>query len=564
LAAALAAGETPSPEMVAAAPTRGTLSPVAALGAVAAVVILLVVLAILAESTRLYRVVALETPPDVLEDRAVRVLEAAGWGSDGLDSARGFEPDRDFSNGSGTPDEAEFWQRLKADPDGAVRFWYRRADRALVPAGEMVVSPDSPPLNATGDALVALDATGRLRRLVVVPEGGLSGSFDPIDWTPLLEASGFDPATLEAVNPSLTPPVYADDVKAWLAPPAEGSDIRLRIEGAGHRGRAVSFDVVGPWTPSRLTAEGGFTGKTTAGLALLLAVVVSVVAAGIALARSNLRLGRGDRKGAARLALFVLVAVAASGMLGAHHVADFGGEYGLGLEIAALATFAAGLIWLLYIAIEPSLRRFAPHLLVAWSRLLRGDWRDPLVGRDVVLGGLLGMLHSLAISLSVLLPLWFADQRFSPVTDLMWDALASTRVTVAHIVGDGLVRGLFFALLVMTAYLLLLRLLRRPAAATAVLWLLVFLVPSLVFLRSWMMVPVAMLSATAMTVAALRLGLLGLASYHLFFITSNFLPLALDTRIWYAPRMVLSAGLIVGLAIGGARLATGKRKLLLD
>ena len=562
LAAALAAGETPSPEMVAAAPARGTLSTAAALAALAGVVLLLVVLAVLNQSARLYRVVALVTPPDVLEDRARKVLEAAGWDGDGSDSARGFEPNSSLYERRGATPETAFWQRLAADPEAAVHFWYRRADRPLVPAGDLLVSRGSPPLETTGDALVELDTAGRLRRVVVVPQGGMTDDVDRIDWGPLLEASGFDPATLEPAEPTRTPPVFADELRAWLAPPAEGSDIGLRIEAAAHHGRVVSFDVVGPWTPSRLAPEEGLAKRTTAGLVLLLSVICVVVVAGIALARRNLRLGRGDRKGAARLGLFVLVVVSASGLLGAHHVVDLAGEYRLVLEIAAMATTAAALIWLLYIAIEPSLRRSAPQLLVAWSRLLSGEWRDPMVGRDVLLGGLLGLFHTLAISLSIHLPLWIGDRRYPPVPDLIWEGLANTRVLVANVAGNGLVRGLFFALLVMTAYLLLLGILRRPRTATAVLWLLIFLVPTLIFLRSWMMVPVAMLSATAMSLAAVRLGLLALTTYHVFFITSNFLPLAIDTRIWYTPQIMLAASFLIALAAVGARLAIGGQKLL--
>jgi serine/threonine-protein kinase len=50
-------------------------------------------------------------------------------------------------------------------------------------------------------------------------------------------------------------------------------------------------------------------------------------------------------------------------------------------------------IWALYIALEPYVRRRWPATLVSWSRLLAGRFRDPLVGRDVLVGCLAGDLR---------------------------------------------------------------------------------------------------------------------------------------------------------------------------
>lgn len=39
-----------------------------------------------------------------------------------------------------------------------------------------------------------------------------------------------------------------------------------------------------------------------------------------------------------------------------------------------------------YLAIEPAMRRRRPQALVSWTRLLAGEIRDPLVGRDLLVG----------------------------------------------------------------------------------------------------------------------------------------------------------------------------------
>jgi serine/threonine-protein kinase len=61
--------------------------------------------------------------------------------------------------------------------------------------------------------------------------------------------------------------------------------------------------------------------------------------------------------------------------------------------------WAAGLLWLLYLALEPYVRRFWPATLVSWSRLMARQWRDPIVGRDILFGAALGAIVSvLAVS----------------------------------------------------------------------------------------------------------------------------------------------------------------------
>src|SRR5207244_4245124 len=53
---------------------------------------------------------------------------------------------------------------------------------------------------------------------------------------------------------------------------------------------------------------------------------------------------------------------------------------------AGIGLFVAAIAWLLYVALEPIIRRSHPHLVVSWARLLAGRCKDPGVGRDVLLG----------------------------------------------------------------------------------------------------------------------------------------------------------------------------------
>jgi serine/threonine-protein kinase len=45
-----------------------------------------------------------------------------------------------------------------------------------------------------------------------------------------------------------------------------------------------------------------------------------------------------------------------------------------------------GDLWLIYLALEPYVRRIWPDSMISWNRLLAGKWRDPLVGADVLVG----------------------------------------------------------------------------------------------------------------------------------------------------------------------------------
>ena len=79
LAAALAAGETPSPEMVAEAGDEGAVSPAVSWSALALFFAALVAFVALAPRTSLLGLVPLEKPPEFLEERAREILAQAGY-----------------------------------------------------------------------------------------------------------------------------------------------------------------------------------------------------------------------------------------------------------------------------------------------------------------------------------------------------------------------------------------------------------------------------------------------------------------------------------------------------
>ena len=127
-------------------------------------------------------------------------------------------------------------------------------------------------------------------------------------------------------------------------------------------------------------------------MGIILAVAFfSLLLAALIVARYNLKAGRGDTKGAFKLAVFVFSVITLARLIDAYHVPELGGELWIFFQSVSLALFIATLTWIFYIALEPFLRRRWSELLISWSRLMAGDFRDPLVGRDILVGGLLGL-----------------------------------------------------------------------------------------------------------------------------------------------------------------------------
>jgi len=132
----------------------------------------------------------------------------------------------------------------------------------------------------------------------------------------------------------------------------------------------------------------------TAYALLLLFVAVAILIGAAILARRNIREGRGDRRGAARLAFYIgsglliiwLCQVHVSGSV--ETVATF-------LVAVCTSVFYGVLLWTVYLALEPFVRRHWPHVLVSWTSVLTGRTSDPVVGRDVLIGVALGVWFAL-------------------------------------------------------------------------------------------------------------------------------------------------------------------------
>jgi len=195
------------------------------------------------------------------------------------------------------------------------------------------------------------------------------------------------------------------------APPRE----LVRVEAAALGAAPVLFDVALAGPPATAASDAAtqrgaapvvrsdpvqLVSSIARAVVLLLAFLVAWL-----LARRNLHAGRGDRRGATRLGSVLMGSRWLVWLLGGHHTM-LGLPVGFSMTLAwSLYDFAFARVF--YLAVEPYVRRRWPHVLVSWVRLLGGKHDDPLVGRDVLAGCLVGVGLYLGSAAHQFLPVLF-------------------------------------------------------------------------------------------------------------------------------------------------------------
>jgi hypothetical protein len=284
---------------------------------------------------------------------------------------------------------------------------------------------------------VRYDLRGRLVGLYVVTPQNETPAAAPAaapDWSLLFAEAKLDPAAFRPVAPQWTPPFFCDARAAWEGAWPSRPDLPFRIEAAVYRGKPVWFEVVNPWTRAERDQPWVPTGGQRVSMAMMIVILCVLLLGGAVLAKRNLLLGRGDRRGAVRLASAVFAIGMASWLLVCHHVADPVLEMLATARGAGLAGVIAGILWLFYLALEPYVRRQRPWTIVSWTRLLDGGVRDAVVWRDVLYGATWGALLALAHDLVSRVPVLFGRPEPPPSTGFL-DMLVGPRTRLAVITG---------------------------------------------------------------------------------------------------------------------------------
>ncbi len=307
----------------------------------------------------------------------------------------------------------------------------------------------------------------------------------------------------------------------------------------------------------------------------VVAPVVSVVA--LLLALRNLRLGRGDRRGAMRLSLFILAAGVISNALAT-------GDLQVLNRAPALIVFVPALVWVLYIALEPHLRRMWPETMIGWSRLLAGGVRDPLVGRDVLVGALVAIGDALILALHTLLRRWSGQPPQFPTgassnpfdgMEASSDLLMGGRFALSRIIGSVMSipvwSGTMLTFLLLLVLFMLLR--RRWLAMAAIVlgltgiyvtthggWLLAN-APADHFAPSIADVVLFAAVQTAVVLVAVRFGLLTILVASFVSLLLTLMPIAIDSSAPYAVSSRLIVATVIALAAYGWHTALAGRPM---
>jgi len=277
------------------------------------------------------------------------------------------------------------------------------------------------------------------------------------------------------------------------------------------------------------------------------------------IARHNVRRGRGDRRGAWQLAAFVSAIAFFVWLLNTKHVADPNTEMDRFFNGQPL--WAAGLLAVLYLAVEPYVRRFWPTTVVSWSRLMARQWRDPLVGRDILFGVALGLLlHALGIVAdAITVRIGYVVPPHLPTLD----NLLGPQYVIA-LLGNQVFNAILNAIFLVFGMVILKILLRREWAAVAVA-IALFTFTSFRGFGNDGSFAVNLTSAILfITIIVLTIQRLGLLAVIVLFLANSFIDKAattVDTSRWFFGEALLPVLVIAALGVWSFYVARGGEPL---
>jgi serine/threonine-protein kinase len=556
LAAALAAGELPSPELVASAGKQEGLAPRYSIPCLIMIVVCLCgAVALRARYAAMMRT-PLDNSPEVLAHQAREVASSFGYPKRPADYAvwlNSRDPLLDQLNRLPQPHKWDEWLAAEAP----INAEYRESQSPLIanPYGE--VTADNPAPTEAGMAHVVLDGAGRLREFVANPYADAQALEPPVTPESVFRAAGLDIANFTEMPTAFVPAAASDQVRAWKGPHPHIPGLNLRVELALWKGRVTQATVNFDW-PKTIAAMAA--PAVSAGAKARDVVMPSLAAVGfffvLLMARRNWKLGRVDRRGALRVGIARCL-IGCIMWIGVVHPVPDGS-----MVMYFFSNCATWVLWglalaLVYIALEPLVRARWPHTIVTWNRLLAGRWLDAQVSSHILIGATVGAMVWVAAE-------GFADWQIgSPggIGSGLNATLGTRRWLAAH--ANNLQGALFFGLLVFFSICGLRRLVRKdvPAALLAAL-LLLFANGGIFASSDWKVAAIVyIVMYSVLTFVLLRLGLVATMAAVFFIDSTNLITLGANWKTWYAPAGLASFVLLLGIAAFAFWRSLGTREL---
>jgi len=218
----------------------------------------------------------------------------------------------------------------------------------------------------------------------------------------------------------------------------------------------------------------------------------------------------------------------------------------------AIAMWQGGRLWIYYLALEPTVRRFWPDGLISWTRLVSGDWRDPLVGWHILAGVSCGVVVHGSLVLLRLTPMFLGQGLPVP------GPYALNFINDGGVFASALVRalpnGLNSALFLVFCFALGRQLLRRDFYASVA----VVVLLSAVIVNEFVSGGNVALQLTFMlclsTLIVIMLRAFGMLASACLFAVNQFLdvtPLTFDFHAWYAYTVLWTFAIITALIVYG-------------
>ena len=564
ISAAIAAGETPTPGMVATAGRRGGIRPSRALLSLIAVGLGLVLAAFLADRASLVGQIKLPKSPELLRERAEEQLDRVGYErtqASQPDTADGFSYDQQYIK---ELDEAGWGTAPLVTDVSPLVYWYRRAsrpltNRAFVPRDADtffrlgMVTADDPPITDPGMVNVWLDPGGRLQQLRALPPQVIGQptvqerSQGGPNWSLLFECAGLNEGDFERTTPVWTPPMAYDSRAAWFQ--QGDNSATVRVEAAAFRDKPVYFHVIRErMSPARKQAVADGVTLVSNPFLSYSSILVVLLAIG-AIARHNWRRGTIDRQGTLRMGGFLFLAQVLVWLLQASHRPSPMDVEFMFVGLAAASSYAA-LVSLFYAALEPYVRRHWPETLISWNRLLRAEIRSPRLGTDLLLGTLAGVVAYVLPRLDYLLASAWDPRTAPPPLRGALVVLQGTRELAGETMHT--LTGAIEASIVLLLCLAFLRLICRKAWIGNLIFVVVLSAATSFGAGGFLMLTVAFATVRVGLVLLVltRYGLVALVTM-LFVARLLSFPITADSARWY-----FEPGLFV-LSVAGALALTG-------
>lgn len=568
LRAAIAAGELPTPEAVAAGRAPGALPTGIAFALLVFVLLGAPLAGWLGRDAYLLNYTPLPKSPAVLADRAREMLAQLGYVDTPKDAKSGFVSLNGYREWLQQRDRSPSrWAPLAGDQPPAIVFWYRESSQWLAPTGLMNGAMiNDPPFVVEGMIRLLLSPLGKLESLYVVPRrtAPTSAPTTEPEWSQLIALAGLNERTLTPADAKFVPPVYCDKIRSWRGQHPVIPDLSICVNAGELFGRPVYFDIQYDWEQQQPDQKP--IASNAQELLTIVNWVLAFVAIGgaIALAWRNVHLGRSDRTGAWRVAFALAVASCVSWLVSADHFPSGDIEVRLLIKTGGIALLRGMLAWLLYLALEPAVRRRSPETLISWTRLLSGRYRDPAVGRDVLIGMGLGCLLAIVtaarfpIGLMLGYPPVMPNAGMLPIIMRLRDAF--------YPLIDGIALAVSPAMVILTLIVLTLIVVRNRVIAVCVVYGIATTIGVCV---AWMSSeqPLVASGVTIVFSTLLTLGLVrgGLLVQVAALYTQNLIGAFMmwtDPGAWFFPTILIGYAAVCALSVAAMYFSLGGRPLL--